>query len=507
MIAGEQHNVILQLRLDGLHKNLEQIRAIEQSVKRRRSEILRLRRCLEEDPTAELLGAGTDEATPAPTLLGDLTTLRFALGELTTVRDHLKQGGAVTPAVGSRLDAGVDGAREAFESMRGLLTEVNRIVLDLYLRWSEVQEDWLTETFRGLAAAPMRELGEIKRAAGLLEEEVDAAAEAAGAPEGEGEDPPDLAAVWRRYDELYSEQLSDLFAGYVEVLGGLALRNVGADQGVCRMSDALVDQWVIAGSQLGHSLTIPARRETTRRTLKRIIRLGFPEWTVWAVPLAAHELASVVLEEDTPMVDDARALELPLDDDALRTLLTDAFATAIMGPAYACSMVMLHLDPVAREDGAREDFLRAEVVFAMLEHLDADERGMAAVREKLETAWRLALDQAAAPAGPPAGAPPDRKALLRVARIVADFLTARSTGLIYDSGRWARAAGFDSSNGGASRGARRRDTRDILSWAWWRRMSGENADTVAAKAYEEWLATQTSGPAPASGQGGTGPVW
>ena len=94
--------------------------------------------------------------------------------------------------------------------------------------------------------------------------------------------------AWRDYGE--AQKVNREFAAErLEIFAGLAFRRSRLDENACRLADELIGK-----CNLGISLddcewvTIPAPKEALGRTLARIVRLRFPEWTVWALPLVAH---------------------------------------------------------------------------------------------------------------------------------------------------------------------------------------------------------------------------
>src|SRR5688572_19624149 len=75
---------------------------------------------------------------------------------------------------------------------------------------------------------------------------------------------------------------------YLDYLGGLCLRHERVDNGVCEIADALINE-IEQGSEILSALAIPGR-DSGAGTLPRAVYLRFPEWTVWALPLAIREL-------------------------------------------------------------------------------------------------------------------------------------------------------------------------------------------------------------------------
>jgi hypothetical protein len=145
-------------------------------------------------------------------------------------------------------------------------------------------------------------------------------------------------------------------------------------------------------------LTVPAVQEAFTQTLARIVRLRFLEWTVWTLPLTAHEFGHVVIREDADLQAFAQA-EFEEGQDRyenlneLYVLLADAFATYTMGPAYACAAIMLRLDPITFPT----DIKRGYIVLNMLSRMSAEAGGLTPPYEGvvriLEDKWDSVLKQ------------------------------------------------------------------------------------------------------------------
>jgi hypothetical protein len=205
-------------------------------------------------------------------------------------------------------------------------------------------------------------------------------------------------AAWKQYSDTVYRESSTIFCEYLDFLSGLALRDTGLDQGMCRIADRLFrDGGNLPDNFTWNSLTIPAQREALQATLARIVRLSFPDWTIWALPLAAHEFGHVAV---TIGAVKEFVSERAADGQVrhhLEVCLADAFATHMMGPAYACAVILLRLDPCtafAPEDDRLTE-KRARVVLAMLEYLDGlgqtDAGAYSEIRSLLESEWKDAL--------------------------------------------------------------------------------------------------------------------
>lgn len=208
--------------------------------------------------------------------------------------------------------------------------------------------------------------------------------------------------AWHEYSTSAYRDSHTVFAEYLDFLSGLALRDTGFDRGICRIADELIRTCGrLPESFTWESLTIPAQNEALRATMAKIVRLGFPEWTVWALPLAVHEFGHVAASLRTIEDFIKGHASTEAARHRLRICLADAFATFVLGPAYACAVILIRLDPVtafAVED-KRLNEKRARVVLAMLEHMNqptapTEPTPYDDVTTRLRYAWEEATGQA-----------------------------------------------------------------------------------------------------------------
>lgn len=243
---------------------------------------------------------------------------------------------------------------------------------------------------------------------------------------GAGGAAPALKEAWAQYAQIH--QVSQTYLREcLEITGSLAIRNKELDSRIFYIADALIRSCLqISGADSSYYVMVHGVEDTLSRTRTRIIRLRFSEWTLWDLPLAAHELGHVVImqqliEETRPDYEETRKLtnfrdllrtsllerEHELAEKAaetwaatrVRVLLADAFATYIMGPAYASAAIMLRLNPAFPAQRDRpSDVDRAEVILSVLRALN-DRAGIPKpytdVITALQQAWQSAATQAA----------------------------------------------------------------------------------------------------------------
>lgn len=265
----------------------------------------------------------------------------------------------------------------------------------------------------------------------------------AGAKPGE-EALQDIKESWGRYQDIY-EQSQEVFGECLEYVGGLALRDRGFDQKICHVADKLIlscaEDW---NNLKWQSLTVLTAQEKLGQTLARIIRLRFPEWTIWTLPFTAHEFGHVAIHaieplrefvegkinelmRKDPQLEAARATHPPASqidlasaesrarkraENHIYKLVADAFATYTMGPAYPCAALLLRFNPVTAGSGEHEhptDVKRAELVLSMLGRMNENEEAAGDppytnIIDRLQREWATACERARPSSGPSAPA-------------------------------------------------------------------------------------------------------
>jgi hypothetical protein len=142
-------------------------------------------------------------------------------------------------------------------------------------------------------------------------------------------------------------------------------------------------------------LVLPARRSELPTAFKSLVKIGFPEWTVWDVPLAAHHAGAWRAERMLPNEPTLREPLSNRSDDVHRCLFADIYATRMAGPAYVCAMLLLRLDPAppAAPDGdAATDHERAQVILKALTFAEPPDQFTGFVKG-IGTDWHDAVKQ------------------------------------------------------------------------------------------------------------------
>ena len=386
------NDLVLRIRLEAMERNLRQVKALVDVVRKNTNSVRELYRLLDH---------------PAAPAKVDLRRAEMAVSNIAKLLNYQDIADLVD-AYGFATVVG--DAEKSLANLNATHAKLKALVEDLLVN--------VKETDVLLSREPVRNLFGVGAADELLTETVKLQRDLRANKTTGGSAPID---PWVRYRELFGEHHQvDLFQEYVDVAAGLSLRGTGMDEHFCAMADWLSDQWT-AGVNLPYWFAIPARHGPSAMT--SIIRLGFPEWTIWALPLVAHEFGKILVDEDVEFRDQAADLaadvvqlesgsEPPPTPEAaalvhdapsatvarerevalrIRIYLADAFATYVMGPAYACACLLLRLDPANSAQPAL-DLVRATVVIKMLEKIDPGlQSHLSAIVGTLRTSWDAAV--------------------------------------------------------------------------------------------------------------------
>jgi hypothetical protein len=162
------------------------------------------------------------------------------------------------------------------------------------------------------------------------------------------------------------EECNPLLYECLALIQGVLSRKANLDEGMCQISDALLKYLSKKADIEWHRFTILSGGESFESS-DEIIRVSFPEVSIWNLPIAAHELGHYVglqkkdREPIKTMLDnELRNPGKAMLDEKLRNrgkneseiimrhfyeLFADLFATYTLGPAYAYTCVFLRFSP------------------------------------------------------------------------------------------------------------------------------------------------------------------
>ena len=161
--------------------------------------------------------------------------------------------------------------------------------------------------------------------------------------------------VWTAYVKL-NVQSQAIVREFVELIAGLAFRDRSKDPWIFDAVDQLIVEYATAARQQWEALSVPWVQDAIVKTLARVMRLRFQDWTIWGLPTTAFEFWRVLLESDKRPAQvqnlfDYVTRNLPepkrLNTDE-RVLVADALATYIMGISYAAAAIVLRFEPSDR---------------------------------------------------------------------------------------------------------------------------------------------------------------
>jgi hypothetical protein len=447
-------DLVLRTRVSGLRRNLAEVQDVLMAIDESRSSLNRLMAVVDDPRVLDAVFAVDDAIARA------LRAFDYPVQDIVPRAKSALQDVADTPG-----------------QIRAHIEAIGTAAHAVAERAPNLQEHGLGKTLNELLS---RGTGEITGTVEAVDDEL-----------AKAEADPNLSRAWADYRSTLDAKGTKLFTEYVDLLGGLALRQTGLDDGICAMADELIRGRGQIGTFNWNSLTIPAQREALEETVAQIVRLGFPEWTIWALPLAAHEFGHVVARRDERF---RMIIERdPERDQLVEMLVADAFATYVMGPAYACAAILMRLDPcaAAQPDGGGLTAARADVIFATLTLMRLEDDPTLWIRELLAREWNDALEQVGAPE-PELQASPNGQSDVQV--LVRDVV-----GLIpkhrFDPARWPTIERFADALEHGTEGVAAVDVnpedefRDVLNAAWAARLRDAppaSVDDLAEAARKLW---------------------
>jgi hypothetical protein len=181
----------------------------------------------------------------------------------------------------------------------------------------------------------------------------------------------DFRDLWKRLTSTAQSEIP-ILSDFMELMGGVALRDARFDEGISELADELLRAYIAAGGKADF-VAIPMRDQALLNTFARIVRVTFPDWTLWSLPNTAlefwHSIAAPGIQGplDTQIgtMQPALAATIQAED---RKCLGDGYAVFTMGPAYAYCAVTLMLNPMLDAHHRR-----VRAILAMLECMDTKE--------------------------------------------------------------------------------------------------------------------------------------
>jgi hypothetical protein len=176
----------------------------------------------------------------------------------------------------------------------------------------------------------------------------------------------DLSEYWRRLTKQ-KEKCAALFQECLNFLGGALLRNIERIDQLCQIADRLLFELSRrAGIEWNRSTILAEGNFFTEAT--GIIRLPFPDYSIWNLPVAVHELGHYVgprinkPDGSFPFQEKLQAIKVAYTNPAQaekeksfwQEEFSDVFATYAVGPAYVCSCLVAAFSPAdtsACDDG------------------------------------------------------------------------------------------------------------------------------------------------------------
>ena len=180
---------------------------------------------------------------------------------------------------------------------------------------------------------------------------------------------------------------------FLSFLGGALIRQNQLDNGICAIADNLLADLSLRSDIPWTRMTILGEGDFFA-DMTEIIRLSFPEFTIWNLPIVGHEFGHFVGRElrkrmiDRDKRDFLRELieqegKIDLSEDKKKKEenyhyehLADIFATYSLGPAFAFTSILLKFNPNKNKDGESHpsDVKRVYIILKTLQKMEEDSK-------------------------------------------------------------------------------------------------------------------------------------
>lgn len=463
---------LLEIRLDALKLDVGKVREVVQDARKRTSSIRDIKRRLEyesADGGREALRQIRSLARRVDNVLEDSPQLREEL-------DTCDRG--LADALSSELPEYLARLKELLDSVQRDIGELDHDMVDL----PDVQTGPMESSLEARCDDVCEQIGQLQVAASI-----------SAAGRGTFRD------LWDQYDRMLKEDARPLFAEYVDFAGGLAVRDNALDNRVCQMTDVLL-------KDLSHvtmyPLSVPARQAALGTVMKSVIKLGFPEWTIWGIPLVGHELGLSVADNEEVIKRLVNGDSFGMSADRKKSLFADIFATYTLGPAYACAAILLRFEPhhASSQEGDPSDIDRAWLILDVLDRLGDTAPGgcgSGQVNSYFETVGRLrelwegAVANLTEPNGGPSAGTQRQADLEGFLAATWRILSDSSRFHAFDCTRWLAAQEWLADLKGSPKRTFRRETNevlDLLTAAWRARLEdAEHTTPITKNAGDLWL--------------------
>jgi hypothetical protein len=194
-----------------------------------------------------------------------------------------------------------------------------------------------------------------------------------------------LDLCWNSFFVIRQECIP-LLRECLDFLEGALIRSAELDGGICQVADRLLNDLERLTYVKWAGLTIMGDKEYFDQTAN-IIRIRFPDFNIWSLPITAHEFGHLIefelkeqsLRENLHPVREIIRKEGIADPRIgfyMRELFCDLFGVYTIGPAFACASLILNFNPLkACDDGVDHPSYAKRVYFILkaLEKMNAEE--------------------------------------------------------------------------------------------------------------------------------------
>jgi hypothetical protein len=231
--------------------------------------------------------------------------------------------------------------------------------------------------------------------------------------------------AWGHLDSALLSSVA-AFEEALALLGGMLLRQAGLDNNVSLMAHMLQRELAERLREVAWPKACVPDVEERYHRVSKLIRIRFPNTSIWSLPVVAHEVGHAVIAGFAEVArgtnDNRLAFQVEFIPGSQRELVCDVIATLGLGPAYVSACLLLRFVPSSASeafDPHPPERERAHVMLWVLRELAYEETA-----QRLQAAWVSAMQSAGVDE-------PDPTELDELAQRIYTFTTARLPELPY----------------------------------------------------------------------------
>jgi len=210
-------------------------------------------------------------------------------------------------------------------------------------------------------------------------------------------------SIWGTISKQLGDAARPVQREMLEFLGGWLIRQRGLDReparpprlhnpsaNICQLADRLLQDYARRTGVNWNARTVLGTDPFLAMDTD-LIRVRFPDWSLWNLPLMAHEFGHLAARSSPEFIE--YQSQHPTRRSHLDEFFADIFAAYTFGPAFACSVILLQFNPAeafAERGSHPSHHERVRVILQTLREMNTKTQGRNIygwLLDRLERTW------------------------------------------------------------------------------------------------------------------------